>query len=121
MLAALGRIAEARAALDDARALRGGAGAADDPNLARAEAVLALADPRASSATELVDRLAKLARAAAQQRRRPNAWRLAALAAAVGRRAGRSAGDMLDLARRTFEEVRMATPGASPRHTRRGP
>ncbi len=112
VLVALGRIADARAALDDARLLRVSAGSAEleDPNLARAEAVLALADSTASSATELVDRLTKLARMAAQQRRRPNAWRLAALAAAVAARAGRSAADMLDLARRTFEEVRMATP-----------
>ena len=115
VLAALGRVVDARSALDDARALGGStAGAAadgdDDPNLARAEAVLALNDSASSRPTGLADRLAKLARAAAQQRRRPIAWRLAALAAVVAAREGRGADDMLDLARRTFEEVRMATP-----------
>ncbi|HSS38007.1 MAG TPA: sigma 54-interacting transcriptional regulator, partial [Polyangia bacterium] len=108
VLAALGRPVDARAALDDARVLRGST--PDAPNLARAEAVLALADSPPSRPAELADRLETLARAAAQQGRRPIAWRLAALAAAVAGRAGRSAGDMLDLARRTFEEVRMATP-----------
>ncbi|HVT06288.1 MAG TPA: sigma 54-interacting transcriptional regulator, partial [Polyangia bacterium] len=110
-LAALGRIAEARAALDDARLRRGDdPDDPDDPNLARAEGVLALAEPTAARPSELADRLARLARATAAQGRRPTAWRLAALAAAVAARAGRSAADMLDLARRTFEEVRMATP-----------
>ena len=108
VLAALGRLVDARAALDDARVLRGSN--TDDPNLARAEAVLALADSPSSRPAELADRLERLARSAAQKGRRPIAWRLAALAAAVAGRAGRSAGDMLDLARRTFEEVRMATP-----------
>jgi transcriptional regulator with GAF, ATPase, and Fis domain len=102
----------ARRVLDEARDLRG-PGAEDDPALARAQGVLALAGALPAGAAgpgELVSRLARLARSAADQGRRPAAWRLAALAGTLATRAGLPAGDSFDLARRLYEEVRMATP-----------
>ncbi|HXJ22139.1 MAG TPA: sigma 54-interacting transcriptional regulator [Polyangia bacterium] len=116
VLAARRDLAAARRVLDEARDLRGTA-AETDATLARAEGVLALAGalPAGTAAGPasvgaLVERLAGLARAAAGQGRRPAAWRLAALAGAVAARAGLPAGDSFELARRLFEEVRMATP-----------
>jgi transcriptional regulator with GAF, ATPase, and Fis domain len=85
--------------------------ASEQPELARARAVLSLAgagEPSAAAAQTLE----RLARAAWARARRPMAWRLAALAGRVAGRAGAAAQARaaLDFARTTFEEVRMATP-----------
>jgi serine/threonine-protein kinase PknK len=110
MLASRRDLAAAARVLGEARDL---AGADADPALARAEGVLALAGvlpAGLSGAGPLAERLVGLARVAAAQGRRPAAWRLAALAGTLASRAGLPAGDSFDLARRLFEEVRMATP-----------
>ncbi|HXU63026.1 MAG TPA: protein kinase, partial [Polyangia bacterium] len=112
VLVARGQSAEAARGLQEARALRAAAaGDANlDPQLARAEAILALAGPAAAVTRELAERVARLARDAIDQGRRPLGWRLAALASALSGRAGLPNADLLELARRTFEQVRMATP-----------
>src|SRR6185312_9851281 len=104
-----GDLARRAGELEAARALRAAAaGDANlDPQLARAEAILALAGPAAAVTRELAERVARLARDAIDQGRRPLGWRLAALASALSGRAGLPNADLLELARRTFEQVRM--------------
>jgi serine/threonine-protein kinase PknK len=113
-LASAGRPEEARGALTEAERLRGPTStAADDPELARLQAILALADGSSDeSLAALAQRLVALARRARARAHRPAAWRLAALAArlAARARAEETSRVALDLGRAIFEEVRMATP-----------
>ena len=118
-LAVAGRPADARRAFAEATALRaqagGDAGAADDPDdpdLARAEAHLALAEGGGEAPGALAARLDRLARQAQVRARRPAAWRLAALAGRLAARAGATgeARAAFDFARTVWKEVRMATP-----------
>jgi serine/threonine-protein kinase PknK len=113
-LAAGGRPSEGRAALAEALRLRGSeADLASDPEIARVEAVLALADAGGEESPAVLGRrLAALARVAQARAHRPRAWRLAALAGRLSARAGApdEARAALDLAREIFQEVRMATP-----------
>jgi len=114
VLALGGRADEGRRALAEAERLRGpGAALADDPELARTRAVLALADGGGDeSLAALGHRLAELARRARARAHRPRAWRLAALAGRLAARVGAQdeSRASLDLGRVIFEEVRMATP-----------
>ncbi len=115
-LAGAGRLADAKRALSEAEQL----GAtppdpSDDPELARAHAILALAEGAGGGGgapAGLADRLNRLAREARARGRRPMAWRLAALAGRLAARAGAAAEARaaFDFGRTVFEEVRMATP-----------
>jgi len=118
-LVGAGQIEAARLAFAEAARLRGAESrspgspgdSADDPELLRAQAILALAEPdRAPPPAELAERLFELARRT--RAHRPRAWRLAALAARLGARgaAPDRAREALGLARVIFQEVRMATP-----------
>jgi transcriptional regulator with GAF, ATPase, and Fis domain len=108
---AAGRADAARNAL--AEAVRRAVGDAD-PDLLRAHALHALqaASPDVAQALDLARRIDAVARQLAARRRRPRAWRLAALSSQLFRAASRSneADAALALARTIFEEIRMATP-----------
>jgi len=111
-LAGAGRLAEAKRALGEAEELP--ASTSGPAELARARALLALADPggQGGPPAGLAERLTRLAHEAQARARRPTAWRLAALAGRLAARAG-AAGEAraaFDLGRTIFEEVRMATP-----------
>ena len=117
-LAGTGRLADAKRALLEAEELRAsGPQPADDSELTRVRAVLALAqgDTGVGSGEApalLAERLNRLAHEAQARARRPTAWRLAALAGRLAARAG-AAGEAraaFDFGRTVFEEVRMATP-----------
>ena len=115
-LAGGGRLSDAKQALREAEQLRASAAQpADDPELARAGALLALAERGAGSSeapAAFAQRLSRLAHEARARARRPTAWRLSALAGRLAARAG-AAGEAraaFDFARTVFEEVRMATP-----------
>jgi len=116
-LADAGRLAEAKRALAEAEQLRAPATElADDPEIARARALLALAEGDAGAGGEapaaFAQRLNRLAHEAQARARRPTAWRLAALAGRLAARAGAAAEARaaFAFARTVFEEVRMATP-----------
>jgi transcriptional regulator with GAF, ATPase, and Fis domain/tetratricopeptide (TPR) repeat protein len=99
-----------RRALAEADALR--APSDDDGERARALAALALADGGGEPAPAAADRLDRLARRVRAADRRPQAFRLAVLAARLAERAG-AANKLTDarrFARTTMEEIRMATP-----------
>jgi transcriptional regulator with GAF, ATPase, and Fis domain/tetratricopeptide (TPR) repeat protein len=113
-LASGGRFGDGRRLLAEAERLRDlGPDLADDPEIARTQAILALADAGGDeSAAALGHRLAELARRARAHARRPRAWRLAALAGRLAARASapEEARAAFDLARAIFQEVRVATP-----------
>ena len=116
-LAGAGRLPDAKRALAEAEQMRAPApDLADDPDLARARAILALAAGDAGAGGEppaaLAERLDRLAHEARARARRPTAWRLAALAGRLATRAGSAAQARaaFDFAGTIFEEVRMATP-----------
>jgi transcriptional regulator with GAF, ATPase, and Fis domain len=115
-LAGATRLADAKRAWAEAEQLRASAPhAADDPELARVGAVLALADGGADGGeapAALAERLSRLAHEARARARRPTAWRLAALAGRLAARAGAAAqaSAAFEFARSVFEEVCMATP-----------
>jgi transcriptional regulator with GAF, ATPase, and Fis domain len=99
-----------RRALAEGDALR--APADDDAERARALAALALADGGGEPAPAAADRLERLARRVRAADRRPQAFRLAVLAARLAERAGavNKVTDARRFARTTMEEIRMATP-----------
>ncbi|HXU05169.1 MAG TPA: sigma 54-interacting transcriptional regulator [Polyangia bacterium] len=106
-----GQAGEGRRWLAEADALR--APADDDAERARALAALGLADGGGEPVPAATDRLDRLARRARASQRRPQALRLAALAARLAERAG-AANKLTDVrrfARTILEEIRMATPG----------
>ncbi|HEY4392973.1 MAG TPA: sigma 54-interacting transcriptional regulator [Polyangia bacterium] len=109
--AAAGRLVEAREALAEAEQLHARAEPLP-PELARARALLALAEGGGDSPAVRAAELERLAHEARARGRRPAAWRLAALAGRLAARAGASADARraVDFARTVFEEVRMATP-----------
>ena len=111
-LAVAGRPADARRAFAEAVEVRGQAGAPGDPDLARAEAHLALAEGGGAAPGALAARLDRLARQAEARARRPAAWRLAVLAGRLAARAGATseARAAFEFARTVWKEVRMATP-----------
>jgi transcriptional regulator with GAF, ATPase, and Fis domain/Tfp pilus assembly protein PilF len=114
-LAGAGRLADARRALTEAERLRVmPPEPSDDPELARAQALLALAEEGAGgdASAALAEQLHRLARQTRARSRRPMAWRLAALAGRLAARAGDAAEARaaFDFGRTVFEEVRMATP-----------
>ena len=116
-LAGAGRLADAKRALVEAERLRVmPPEPSDDPELARAQAVLLLADggegAGGGASAALTEQLHRLARQTRARSRRPMAWRLAALAGRLAARAGAAAEARaaFDLGRTVFEEVRMATP-----------
>ena len=117
-LAGAGRLVDAKGALLEAEQLRASAPQpADDPELARTRALLALAQGDTGGGggeapAALAGRLNRLAHEAQARARRPTAWRLAALAGRLAARAGAAAEARaaFDFGRTVFEEVRMATP-----------
>jgi len=112
--AAAGRADDGRLLIAEADALA--PPASDDAGRARALAMVELADARPGSADAallpIAERAQRLAVAARAGQRRPQAWRLAVLAARLAERAGAApaARAALTFARSTFEEVHMATP-----------
>jgi serine/threonine-protein kinase PknK len=115
-LAGAGRLADAKRALADAEQLRAASVSAselaDDPELYRVRAVVALAEGGGDAPAALAEQTGRLARQAHARARRPMAWRLAALAGRLAARAGAAAEARAarDFGRIVFEEVRMATP-----------
>jgi serine/threonine-protein kinase PknK len=118
-LAGAGRLADATRALAEAERVRVmPPDPSDDPELARAQALLLLADEGmeertgAGGSAVLAEQLHRLARQTRARSRRPMAWRLAALAGRLAARAGAAAEARaaFDFGRTVFEEVRMATP-----------
>jgi len=108
-----GQAEQGRRALAEADATWAPAPADDDaPDRARALAALALADGGAGAAPALADKLDRLARRVRSTERRPQALRLALLAARLAERAG-DANKLTEYrryARTIMEEIRMATP-----------
>jgi transcriptional regulator with GAF, ATPase, and Fis domain len=111
ILALTGELAAAAAALAEAAGLRADDGG-DDPEVASAEARLALAGGAVADLRALADRVAARAAEALAHCRRPVGWRLGTLAARLYHRAVAAdrAQAALSTARQVFEEVRMATP-----------
>ncbi len=114
-LAGAGRLADAKRALAEAERLHvTPPEPSDDPELARARALLLLAEGGAGgdASAALAAQLDRLARQARARSRRPAAWRLAALAGQLWGRAGAAAEARVafEFGRTVFEEVRMATP-----------
>jgi transcriptional regulator with GAF, ATPase, and Fis domain len=105
-----GRADDGRRALAEADALR--APAEDDPERARALAALGLADGGGEPAALAADRMDRLARRMRAAERRPQALRVAVLAARMAERAGATnkLTDARRFARTIMEEIRMATP-----------
>jgi transcriptional regulator with GAF, ATPase, and Fis domain/Tfp pilus assembly protein PilF len=108
--AAAGQAEDGRRALAEADALR--APADDDADRARALGALVLADGGGEPAPAAAARLERLARRARATDRRPQALRLAALAARLAERAGdaHKVTEVRRFARTILEEIRMATP-----------